>query len=107
MLLHALLLVSGPLFQPVPPIFPHFPPFSPIFLVFPFFSGCITGCITSPPGRVILLPGIPCGPGSFLKKVIFLHPVDLVDPFWHPPLWVTSCSLPQPTRPRYRGLSVG
>ena len=25
--------------------------------------------------------GIPCGPGSFLKKVIFLHPVDLVDPF--------------------------
>ena len=31
--------------------------------------------------------GIPCGPGSLLKKVIFLHPVDLVDPFWHPPLW--------------------
>ena len=37
----------------------------------------------------------------------FLHPVDLVDPFWHPPLWVTSCSLPQPTGPRYGGLSVG
>ena len=43
----------------------------------------------------------------FEKKVIFLHPVDLVDPFWHPPLWVTSCSLPQPTGPRYRGLGVG
>ena len=26
-LLHVLLFVSGPLFQPVPPIFPHFPPF--------------------------------------------------------------------------------
>ena len=48
--------------------------------------------------------GIPCGPGSFLKKVIFLHPVDLVDPFWHPPLWVTSCSLPQPTGPRFLGV---
>ena len=43
--------------------------------------------------------GIPCGPVSFLKKVIFLHPLDLVDPFWHPPLWATSCSLPQPTGP--------
>ena len=51
--------------------------------------------------------GIPCGPGSFLKKVIFLHLVDLVDPFWHPPLWATSCSLPQPIGPRYRGLGVG
>ena len=41
--------------------------------------------------------GIPCGPRSFLKKAIFfLQPVDLVDPFWHPPLWATSCSLPQP-----------
>ena len=40
--------------------------------------------------------GIPCGPGSFLKQAFFcfLHPVDLVDPFWHPPLWATSCSLP-------------
>ena len=52
--------------------------------------------------------GIPCGPRSFLKTVIFfLHPVDLVDPFWHPPLWATSCSLPQPTGPRYGGLGVG
>ena len=51
--------------------------------------------------------GIPCGPGSFLEKAIFLHPVDLVDPFWHPPLWATSCSLPQPTGPRYGGLGVG
>ena len=51
--------------------------------------------------------GIPCGPGSFLKKVIFLHPVDLVGPFWHPPLWATSCSLPQRTGPRYGGLGVG
>ena len=44
---------------------------------------------------------IPCGLGSFLKKIIFLHPVDLGDPFWHPPLWATTCSLTQPTRPRY------
>ena len=51
--------------------------------------------------------GIPCGRGSFLKKVIFLHLVDLVDPCWHPPLWATSCSLPQPTGPRYGGLGVG
>ena len=50
--------------------------------------------------------GIPCGPGSFLKNVIFLHPVHLVDPFWHPPLWATSCSLPQPTGPMYGGLGV-
>ena len=51
--------------------------------------------------------GIPCGLGSFLKEVIFfLHPVDLVDPFWHPRLWVTSCSLPQPTGPRYGALGV-
>ena len=41
------------------------------------------------------------------EKVIFLHTVDLVDPFWHPPLWATSCSLPQPTGPRYGGLGVG
>ena len=51
--------------------------------------------------------GIPCGPRSFLKKVIFSHPVDLVDPFLHPPLWATSCSLPQPTGPRYGGPGVG
>ena len=42
-----------------------------------------------------------------VEKIIFLHPVDLVDPFWHPPLWATSCSLPQPTWPRYGGLGVG
>ena len=48
--------------------------------------------------------GIPCGLGSFLKKVIFLYPVDLLDPFWHLPLRVTSCSLPRPTGPRYEGL---
>ena len=41
------------------------------------------------------------------EKVIFLHPEDLVDPFWHPSLWATSCSLPQPTGPRYGGLGVG
>ena len=41
------------------------------------------------------------------EKVIFLHPVDLVDPSWHPPLWATSCSLPRPTGPRYGGLGVG
>ena len=43
----------------------------------------------------------------FDKSLFFLHPVDLVDPFWHPPLWATSCSLPQPIAPRYRGLGVG
>ena len=41
----------------------------------------------------------------FEKKV--LHPVDLVDPFWHPSLWATSCSLPKPFGPRYGGLGVG
>ena len=52
--------------------------------------------------------GIPCGPRSFWTKgIFFLHPLDLVDPFWHPPLWATSCSLPQPTGPRYGGLGVG
>ena len=52
--------------------------------------------------------GIPCGPGSFFEKShFFLHPVGLVDPFWHPPLWATSCNLPQPTRPRYGDLGVG
>ena len=43
----------------------------------------------------------------FEKGVFFLHPVDLVDPFWHPPLWATPCSLPQPNGPRYGGLGVG
>ena len=37
--------------------------------------------------------GIPCGVGSFVKRFFFLHPVDLVDPFWHPPLGASSCSL--------------
>ena len=40
---------------------------------------------------------------SMWCKIIFekshcFHPVDLVDPFWHPPLWGTSCSLAQPAR---------
>ena len=43
----------------------------------------------------------------FENSIFFLHPVDLVDPFWHPPRWATSCSLPQPIGPRYGGLSVG
>ena len=53
--------------------------------------------------------GVPCDAGSFFKESppFFLHPVDLVDPFWHPPLWATFCSLPQPTGPRYGGLGVG
>ena len=46
-------------------------------------------------------------PGSFLKKVIFLHPVDFVDAFGHAPPWATSYSLPQPIGPRYGGLGVG
>ena len=65
-LLHALLLVSGPLFQPVPPIFPHSPPFSPIFphsppfFLFSHFSpGALPGALTPPTGRVILLPDKP------------------------------------------------
>ena len=44
---------------------------------------------------------------TFEKKSFFFQPVDLVDPFWHPPLWATSCSLPQPNGPRYGGLGVG
>ena len=52
--------------------------------------------------------GIPCGLSRIIfEKRFFLHMVDLVDPFWHPPLWATSCSLPQPTGPRYRSLGVG
>ena len=43
----------------------------------------------------------------FQKKYFFLHPVDLVDPFGHPPLWATSCSFPQPTGPRYGSIGVG
>ena len=45
--------------------------------------------------------------GIIFEKSHFLHPVDLVDPFCHPPLWATSCSLPQPTGPRYGGLGIG
>ena len=41
------------------------------------------------------------------EKIHFFYPVDLVDPFWHPPLWSTFCGLPQPTGPRYGGLGVG
>ena len=44
-LLHVLLLVSGPLFQPVPPIFPHFPPF---FLFSHFSPGALPGALRSP-----------------------------------------------------------
>ena len=51
--------------------------------------------------------GIPCGPRSFLKQVIFLHRITLADPFWHPPLWATSCSLPRTTGPKYGGVGVG
>ena len=43
----------------------------------------------------------------FESSLFFLHPVDLVDPFWHPPLWATSCSLPPPSGPSYEGLGVG
>ena len=46
--------------------------------------------------------GIPCGPRSHSKKFFFLHPRTLLT-HWHPPLWATSCSLPQPSRPRYGG----
>ena len=41
------------------------------------------------------------------EKIIFAHPADLAGPFWHPPLWATTCSLPRPTRPQYGGLGVG
>ena len=43
--------------------------------------------------------GLPCGPRSFLEKFISLHPMDLGDPFGHPRLWATSCTLPQPGGP--------
>ena len=45
-------------------------------------------------------------PRIIFEKSLFFHPVDLVDPFWHPSLWATSSSLPQPTGPRYGGLGV-
>ena len=51
--------------------------------------------------------GIPCGARSFLKKVVFFAPRGPCHPFWHPPLWATSCSLPRPTGPRCGGLGVG
>ena len=41
------------------------------------------------------------------QKRHFLRPMDLIDQFWHPPPWATSCSLPQPTGPRYGDLGVG
>ena len=46
------------------------------------------------------------GLGSFLRKVIFLPLLDPVDPFGHPPVWASACSLPQPSGPRYGGLDV-
>ena len=42
----------------------------------------------------------------FERSHLFLHPEDLVDTFWHPPLWATTCSLPQLTGPRYKGLGA-
>ena len=89
------------------PFLTHFlPPNSPFSRHFGILGGPQRATMSSKRTRNTCL-GIPCGPGSFLKKVIFLHPVDLVDPFWHPPLWVTSYSLLQPTGPRYGGLGVG
>ena len=41
------------------------------------------------------------------EKFNFLHPVDLIDPFWHPPHWDMSRSLPLPSGLRYGGLGVG
>ena len=42
----------------------------------------------------------------FEKTIFFLHQPDLIAPFWHPALWATTCSLPQPTGPSYGGLGV-
>ena len=39
--------------------------------------------------------GITRGVGSFLEKVFFLPRVDPGDPFWPPPIWAPSCTLPQ------------
>ena len=50
--------------------------------------------------------GIPCGLGSFFKRVFFLRLLGVLDPFCHPPLWATSCSLLEPTGPRSGGLGV-
>ena len=47
------------------------------------------------------------GLGSFLlRKVNFLPLLDPVDPFGHPPIWSSACSLPEPSGPRYGGLGV-
>ena len=46
------------------------------------------------------------GRGSFLRKVIFLPLLDPADPFGHPPVWASACSLLQPSGPRYWGLGV-
>ena len=46
------------------------------------------------------------GLGSFSRKVSFLSILDPDDPFGHPPVSVSACSLLKPTGPRYGGVGV-
>ena len=50
--------------------------------------------------------GIPRGLGATLVTAIFLPRVDPMDPFWHPPVWVATCRLPQHNGLCYRGLGA-
>ena len=86
---------------------PFFVPKQPIFKAFWDFRRAKTGCHEPKMCQKHLFWHSMWSKIIFEKKsLFFLHPVDLLDPFWHPP-WATTCSLPQPTRPRYGGLGIG
>ena len=93
--------------------------------IFPHFARAACCCLllvaaAAKPGRSTLDPKkgyktktgstssvtVAHGLGSFLRKVIFLPLLDPVDPFGHPPVWASACSLPQPSGPRHWGLGV-
>ena len=86
---------------------PFLAPKQPIFKAFWYVTRAQKWATTSLERATNTCFGIPCGPRSFSKTVVCLHPGGLADPFWLPPLWATSCSLLQPTGPRYPGQRVG
>ena len=89
------------------PIFdPFFVPKQPIFKAFRYARRATTGRNELKTRQKHLFRHSMWSTIIFEKSHFFLHPVDLVDPFWHPPLWVTSCNLPQPTGPRNGGLGI-
>ena len=84
---------------------PFFVPKQPIFKAFWDFRRAKTGHHELKPRRKHLF-WHSMQSRIIFEKSLFLHPLDPIDPFWHPPLWATSCRLPQPTGPRYGGLGV-